>query len=752
MDIYSDMRTFLSRAGSLIVGIIVAFAMLVSGFIGGDVAQAAEIPNNIVTSASVTGKMNSNGSTAQLTMDFQLPNNTIKAGDTSTITLPSGFTFNSDYSFDVKASDGSVVAHALMDSKTGKLVLTYTDYAEKHSDVTGKITATIRADIQKNTDYSTKPFILVVGEHTVNAGDVTYEKWTGDNPKEIITKWGWAQRVDDNTLSYTIRLNGAGENMTDVTVSDSLASAGLTYNKDSFKIHRGKLVINQSGGFTMPDAKDVTKQYTVSFTNNDTAFSVKLGDIGTDGVYIQYTVNINHTPVNNEAFKNTVSLQYGGKSTTTDYTNTTRWQSASGEANGYNYAIHLVKTNENNDPLSGAVFKVVRDRSGETVGMMTTNAAGEASISGLLRDDYTITETQAPDGYDIADPVHVTADQMNNNAKTAEVKVVDKLSPTSVSVTKKWDDQDNQDGLRPSSVQVQLYANGKASGDPVTLNADNNWAYEWTGLAKSANGKDIAYTVKEVNTAEGYKATVSGDAASGYMITNTHTPETTTISGAKTWKDQDDQDGVRPASVKVNLLADGSVVKTATVSADTNWAYSFTDLPVYKSGSKITYTVTEDHVDGYTTSIDGYNITNTRTPDTTGVTVTKKWDDQNNADKLRPSSIQVQLYADGKASGDPITLNADNSWTYTFTDLAAKSKGKVITYTVKEISTVAGYTSSVNDEDMGNVIITNTHTPAKPTPKSTLAKTGSDIGLIAGSALVMAIIAGAMLLVRRRLR
>ena len=89
---------------------------------------------------------------------------------------------------------------------------------------------------------------------------------------------------------------------------------------------------------------------------------------------------------------------------------------------------------------------------------------------------------------------------------------------------KHWKDQDNKDGVRPSSVSVQLYANGKASGDPVTLDAANSWKHTWSGLDKNASGKAITYTVKETGVPHGYTSTISGDMASGFTITNSHTP------------------------------------------------------------------------------------------------------------------------------------------------------------------------------------------------------------------------------------
>ncbi len=95
---------------------------------------------------------------------------------------------------------------------------------------------------------------------------------------------------------------------------------------------------------------------------------------------------------------------------------------------------------------------------------------------------------------------------------------------TKVSVDKVWSDSDNADGSRPESVKVQLYADGVATGEPVELSESNSWHYEWSDLAKSANGKDIFYTVGEPNVPEGYTSEVTGS-DNAFTITNAHTPE-----------------------------------------------------------------------------------------------------------------------------------------------------------------------------------------------------------------------------------
>ncbi|EFV00591.1 putative collagen adhesin [Pseudoramibacter alactolyticus ATCC 23263] len=306
------------------------------------------------------------------------------------------------------------------------------------------------------------------------------------------------------------------------------------------------------------------------------------------------------------------------------------------------------------------------------------------------------------------------------NTKICGCNITNSYTPkkTSVTVTKNWNDANNQDGKRPNSVKVQLYANGQKSGDEVELNSGNKWTTTWNNLPEKAAGKTIQYTVKEVGTVSGYTTAIDDQNIGDIRITNSHTPSVTSVSGTKTWNDAGDQDGKRPSSITVNLLADGKKVMSKKVTAADNWQYRFANLPEYNAGKKIVYTVTEDAVKDYSTSIAGNDIVNSYTPKKTSVTVTKHWNDSNNKDKIRPTSIRVQLYADGEKVGDAVKLNADNQWTKTWANLAQKKNGKPIRYTVRETGVRAGYSVSVNDQDHGNIVITNSHTPKAIVPET----------------------------------
>lgn len=123
----------------------------------------------------------------------------------------------------------------------------------------------------------------------------------------------------------------------------------------------------------------------------------------------------------------------------------------------------------------------------------------------------------------IADITLPTLDEMvKDNIRTynKEHQNVGIYQPTlDKSVNKVWDDNNNPD--RPKEVKVQLYADGKAVGNEITLNEANQWKHTFNDLAKYANGKEIAYTIKEVDVANGYKDKVEIGKDGNFTLTNT---------------------------------------------------------------------------------------------------------------------------------------------------------------------------------------------------------------------------------------
>lgn len=191
------------------------------------------------------------------------------------------------------------------------------------------------------------------------------------------------------------------------------------------------------------------------------------------------------------------------------------------------------------------------------------------------------------------------------------------------------------------------------------------------------------------------------------------------IKGTKKWNDGNNQDGTRPDSITVKLFANGELFAEQEVTEKTNWTYTFDKLFKYDlEGELIQYTVEEITVPGYTTEQNGNNFTNSYTPLTVSKSVKKVWNDENNKENARPTVVQVQLYADGKAYGQKVKLNEKNNWSYTWGKLPKNNKGMEIKYTVKESSKIKNYSGSIEVDQDGNFVITNTYVkpPEEVTP------------------------------------
>lgn len=265
---------------------------------------------------------------------------------------------------------------------------------------------------------------------------------------------------------------------------------------------------------------------------------------------------------------------------------------------------------------------------------------------------------------------------------------------TSASVRKVWDDREDIAELRPDFIEVQLFADGKAEGDLVTLSEANGWAYEWNDLDKNRGGKTITYTVEETEVPEGYTMSVRETSPNDFVITNKITfgrlviekrfrtetkPEywdtQIEIPVNKIWDDFNNRDGNRPESITIRLYADGVQTATARITEADGWTYTFQELPKYNHNREIRYTISEDPVELYRAEIHEYTVINRYNPPLMSVSVRKVWDDNDNEIPIRPKSIRMTLN-----NGTSVLLNAANGWSATVSDLPAIVNGEPAQY------------------------------------------------------------------------
>lgn len=410
-------------------------------------------------------------------------------------------------------------------------------------------------------------------------------------------------------------------------------------------------------------------------------------------------------------------LKFTHKTETVDVTLTTKWNDK-----------------ENQDGNRPTSYSVQLMADGVKVGdLITLNAGNEFSKTwtGLQKNRtgkvgeaivYTAEATVPnPDLYETS---------VSGDAATGLV-VTNTYVPATVEipVSVKWDDAENQDGARLDSVEAELYADGVATENKVTLNAGNNWTAKFAKVDVKKDGTRIKYEVKSTEK-EGYTVSVSGNILEdeGLTLTYKHVPATVNVSAAAAWNDANNQDGIRPTDTLVQLYANGSELgDKAVIESDKSWTKTWENLPKYKEGKEIEYTVIAYAVSGYTVKVtgnaaEGFKAEYTHNVQKIKVTVKNTWSDLDNVVDSRPAKLVVEIYANGKATGRSVTLTASNKWTAAVTNLNKNAAGKAISYTGKVVGAPKGYSISIKAAN-GTVNVTSKYTTFTKKLKLKLSKT-----------------------------
>ena len=637
------------------------------------------------------------GAKFKLKMNWKLkPSEIVHTGDYFDLTIPDTINLNTastPKTFDITDSNGNVVAKATVTSDTvnggGKIHVVFNDKANNHNNYKGTIELVTYFNQKKVTVNTDKPITI-----DVNGKIITTNIHIKPNAtvKEIVAKWG-EKTATPGVVKWNIRINQEGRNLQNVKITDTLKTNNGEYIPSTTGTQKFTLIeveYNSDGSFKKWGAEqDLTGKLTVSADKK--SFEINLGNIGTKQYFLMYystmtsgTVQTNAARLTANGVDKTVNVNYH------DLTG------GSGHADGdLASKIKLIKVDEDGTtPLKDAVFTVTKP-DGSTF-ELTTGADGSVVSNVLPQGNYKVKEKTAPKGYELGTDEYTL--QVTPTGGVIQT-ITNKPIKTSVSVTKIWV------GPKAGPITVHLLADGTDTGKTLTLNEAGNWKGSFDGLRKyKTDGTEIVYTVKEDDIAN-YTNAITGDATTGFTITNTNT-EKVSVSGTKTWNDNNNQDGKRPVSITVNLLKNGTKVDSKTVTPDVSgaWTYSFSGLDKYNAdGTEITYTVSEDPVDGYTSTVTGTNITNSYTPETTVVKVTKAWVGP------KTNSVTVHLLADGTDTGKTITLDEAGNWTGTFSNLPKYKDGTAITYTVKE-DDIANYTNAITGDATTGFTITNTNT------------------------------------------
>ena len=722
------------------LNIFLVFAMIFSMiFQYSGRASAAEYPNNVITGANITDLSNQpitgNNIGAwrpfRVNATYSLPNNAVHNGDKTILTLPVGFAPAAPFTFDVKAGDEVVAKGKLIDGSPVKLELTYTNYVDTHSGVSGTFFFNLQINSHTQPNTGNIPVTLTAQDgHVTNAGTVPFNPPTVA-PQHLL-KGGWMDSKDKSIGHYKISINQENKAMVGATLVDELKSPGVKYDKGSFTVSEVKWVVNPTQtDIIATEEVDVTSQFQSKMNIEDTRFTIAIGSRQAGkGLLVRYKTKISYEPVVGEEFKNSVELADNGQVTNRDLTY--KILGAGGSSAGYVYKIKVNKTNENGGPLAGAKFSVVRDRNDIEAGTITTGPDGKGELGNLVKDKYRLVEVTAPQGYKkLTEPTIVEESDFSETDRTASKTITNVLETVDVTVTKAWV------GPAKDSATVELKKEGENNAlQTYDLKPGENWTHKFTNLRKyEPNGTLIKYTVKEKNIPQGYTSVVTGSVENGFTITNTNN-EKVNVSVTKAWV------GPKKASAKVVLkkVGDSAIIEEKVLNEAGSWTATFTPQPKYEAnGTEIKYMVEEKDIpSGYTSDLagtmaSGFTITNTNN-EKVDVSVTKVW-----VGPAKTSAKVVLKKVGNSAVIEEKELTAGGGWTTTFTGKPKyEADGTEIKYTVEEKDIPAGYTDVLTGTMANGFTITNTNNekvnvsvtkawvgPAKASAKVVLKKVGN---------------------------
>lgn len=292
-----------------------------------------------------------------------------------------------------------------------------------------------------------------------------------------------------------------------------------------------------------------------------------------------------------------------------------------------------------------------------------------------------------------------------------------------ITVTKKWDDNNNAAHKRAEKVTLQL--NGKditLSTNNASSSNGNIWSIETDVDIYDDNGEEINYIATEKDVPQWYKKVEDGTTT----VTNTFkapTEEKYDITLEKIWDDNNNNAEKRPSSVKfdlykINVNQEELVEKDIELKGDSKtdrWSITKNVQKYDEKANVIEYFVVENETGSIfyeKTEQTGLSVTNKFTvPDTTTeIPVTKIWNDRNNVN--RTNKVEFKITGnDSTNNSKTVELTRTNAlaengnvWTTKVTELRKynKTNGNEIEYSVEEINIPEGYIMTKNGNEITN--------------------------------------------------
>ncbi|MGT2884624.1 Ig-like domain-containing protein [Streptococcus ferus] len=416
-----------------IVNVLSIAVLIVSLFVGFKnvvTAKAAEVTNYTNTTAITVGGTPisagtsvTNGQTLTVTNNITFPDSqTINAGDTLTLKLPSELALQTTLTFDVNNSEGIKVGTAVTSPSKGTVTVTFTDQFSK-------VPQNKRMQLQFSTTINTAtvtesgPVSFTYGNESYT---VTYNATSGD-VGFYEYKYGYQDKADPSLIRWKVIINAGQDILKSPIITDTFGE-GHTLVGNVRAARYAKM-----SGVTLVTEADIAKAsaadvYPVNLTTDasgaTTGFTItdmQRRGIWLDGaLYIEYTTKVTKDSPKGTAFTNSLSWS-ASNFAERSITKSVVIETASGSADSDNTTTTTTTT-------EAPTTSTTTTTEAPTTSTTTTEASTTSTTATTTGSTTTVTTTE--------DPTTTTTEASTTTTKPVDPATTKASTTTTVNTTK----------------------------------------------------------------------------------------------------------------------------------------------------------------------------------------------------------------------------------------------------------------------------------------------------------------------------
>lgn len=161
----------------------------------------------------------------------------VVSGETMTLTIPEQLKLINFGGFPVNDAEGNTIAEATVNPTTGTITLTFTDYVNSHTDLSGSLFYNASFNSKNIQTDQVNPIVFPV-KNTTQTENVYISKVStggGTGSPTVVFKQGRMDDKDHSTIHWTVTLNNALLPIDNAVYTDTLGSGQNLLGKATIK-------------------------------------------------------------------------------------------------------------------------------------------------------------------------------------------------------------------------------------------------------------------------------------------------------------------------------------------------------------------------------------------------------------------------------------------------------------------------------------------------------------------------------------